>query len=349
MHGVGFLPNLMNKKLLVRIIAIALAVATVVALFVPVVMATEEIVETSETEIQPTNSTEENPIPSQTIAPPDEETFPEEENPELGNVPVDTVPLIEEDPIPDTPLPDGFEYVKEGDSWVAAPMDGTPSGIQLIVSPEFNAEEITVFFGNLDSKRVQVMNLTYNNNYIDVLDLEPGYYVVYSGNYAYADDYANTYEINGGKPLYVYVGDIKDFNNLKYSAEFTHLNNFGMLNVPMSTPSEFANVIDYGNKVNINNVSFAFPTEYDLVDNSIPTVTENTNTPSQQIDETLPEKEEEEIKKKDSLFVMTLKRIWFPVLLLICGQVCLIVIKYKKEDINEKRIENDHNDSGRFE
>lgn len=267
-------------------------------------------------------------------------------------------------------LPAEFEYKvidnvwqitrRENNSKPAVIIDGLPLA-------GYDGEYITIFFGNVKTHEVTPVELSNSYSFVKSLDLEPGYYVVFSNNYAYSDSNNKAYAVEGGKLKYIYIGN--DYNPDAFSVPFD-LGTDGFIHLNLSLAPKGAKIMKYNERISPLASGFEYPKEAALkeksagpkviepntdsyaVENKTEKSTDNTSKESTE-KENPTESNKEKVESQKTGLWNVIKNMFSKSILLIVGlagcYVALIVVRAKKRHQIEEQTENDKGDEGRLD
>lgn len=128
-------------------------------------------------------------------------------------------------------IKEGFEYVEQNGDWVVTPTGDKPV-LQLTNVPDsFTRDNVPVLLANLSTYKVQVINLLEMYGYADVLDIEDGYYLLYTNSYCFEDENGEGWLLNGANTYYFYTGDMNNYDANKY--DLSYITSDGVLGLPL--------------------------------------------------------------------------------------------------------------------
>lgn len=126
---------------------------------------------------------------------------------------------------------DGFEFVSNGDGWDVVKTSDKPV-IRLSNVPEdFVNPDVTVLVANLDTNVTQVVHLFPFNGYTTTLDIDDGYYLIYTNEVAWKSTSNNVYAVNNHDTVYFYYGDSALYDSTKYQLPYILTDN--VIDLPM--------------------------------------------------------------------------------------------------------------------
>lgn len=256
------------------------------------------------------------------------------------------------------PLPEGFEYQinDDGSATIIKAADNNKIALQLQGYYQgFDTDVVTVFIGNLETKKTTIVTFA-EPHYLASVELEPGYYVIFNGGYAWSDADGTKYTID--EYQYLYVGDNFEYDKF-VGVDF-------MLDTTRIVPTTIAptndaslTVIAYNDAPSITHESIVFPTNAippskgGAEDPTQPTTPGGEENPgnNQQENNQQPNEEQQE-KERKGLFGILFDMIKdsFVLILLIVGcAVVLFLRKTKRENSLQRQSENDKYDDRRVE
>ena len=255
------------------------------------------------------------------------------------------------------PLPEGFEYQinDDGSATIIKAADNNKIAFQLQGYYQgFDTDIVSVFIGNLETKKTTIVTFS-EPHYLASVELDPGYYVIFNGGYAWSDADGTKYTID--EYQYLYVGD--NFEYDKFVGVDFMMDTTKLLPATIAPTNDASlNVISYNDAPSITHESIVFPT------NAIPPSKSESENPTQPTtpDEETPgdnkqptdnqPNEEQPEKERKGLFGVLFDMIKesFVLILLIAGcAVVLFLRKTKRENSLQRQSENDKYDDRRVE
>ncbi len=115
---------------------------------------------------------------------------------------------------------EGFEYIEMDGEWYLNATSENPVFRLTNVSDSFTRDNLPILIANLDTYEVQVLNLLGITGYAASAQLKEGYYLIYTGNYAWEDDQGTPWALNNGYSIYFYVGDLANYDATKYDLDY---------------------------------------------------------------------------------------------------------------------------------
>ena len=311
-----------KRRLMVRIVAGFICLIMVIGMIVPYVSAAST--DTNDVQDMLTEMFQQN-----------QENNSEQENVEDINKPTE-------------PLPIGFDYVFENGNWVVRKTEGNNDTAFILESvPElFDQPTVTFFVGNLETHKVQAIEVNFDESYITSVALDDGYYVVFSNNYAWTETEGNKYAINNNEYKYIYIGEPTETDI--YGINFETENE--MFSIELGVADENMVEIPYGEVLEVKQEMLKYPDDADLekVEENLQG-TNPTKKPSQKQEDVVEEKETGILGSIINGLWRMLKGSLIPlVILIVCGSGYFI-IKKKKEKELLSQTENDKYDDARLE
>ena len=132
---------------------------------------------------------------------------------------------------------DGFQYVEENGEWFLQATTENPVFRLTNVPITFTRANLPVLIANLDTYEVQIINLLKMTGYAVSADLDEGYYVIYTNNYAWEDEQHTPWALNNGFSIYFYHGDIANFEKDKYGLNYVVAEN-NIFDIPLNKYTE---------------------------------------------------------------------------------------------------------------
>jgi hypothetical protein len=254
-------------------------------------------------------------------------------------------------PQPDSGLPIGFEYKFNGATWDVVKSEGnTKPAIMIDTKPDScDVREAVVFIGNLATHEVKYYNLYRGLNYVSSVDLDDGYYVIFTNNYAWEDSRGDVYAINGGEYQYIYIGD--NYDPTLYGVQFDQTS--GIFSLSLKDAKDDSHVMSYDTALLVTNQLLVLPSDASP-EAHVPT--QPTQEPTPQPTTPKPDNPAKEDEPDSGFFADTLSMLGRVMkksaFLLICIAGCFIglkVIQIKKKIKTEKQTENDKYDDRRID
>lgn len=257
--------------------------------------------------------------------------------------------------MPTKALPDGLEYAKQDNSWIVRKVNGN-NNFSVIVDglpDNFDSDYLTFFIGNVETHEVTSVEVMNAYSFAKVIDLSPGYYVIFANNYAFCDSKDKAYAIEGGQMKYFYVGNDYDSNKFPVTFEDGTTN---LMHLTLKDAPDGYSKIKQNQRVAVSSTDLTYPSDANI--GSAKTATEKSNTgDTDKSKDTSSDSKVSTDKKKESSglnsFFNTLKNVVSRSFLLIIGIIiCFVattVIKSKKKAALEEQSENDKNDDGHID
>lgn len=250
-------------------------------------------------------------------------------------------PMFLIDDAPDKMPPQGYVYSRNIDgTWEISKLNENNDSAFIIsnLPEECDVKNVTLFIGNLETQNVMLLNINSEESYVNNIDLNDGYYVLFSNEMAFCDSNGVGYSINGGENLYFHVGS--EFDSEKYPVEFMKVSDgYELFKLSLAKAPDNFQKINNGVVLSIDSSSVNFPKDVKenvlgIVDgivqeNSPENTIESTNESIESIEQKEIESEEEDETSNDSIFSSPLVIVFLAVMTVVFGLLIAGWIKTK--------------------